>query len=86
MTGVHQTTRHELGIDIFVEVVGTKNDPDYHKHNIGPGKYFPGGSTCEFRGKTIPCMVRWSKKGGMASIILTDCLLTINEQELFPRL
>eukprot|EP00978_Attheya_sp_CCMP212_P006142 scaffold13838_cov51-Attheya_sp.AAC.1 len=85
MTGVQQTTRHELGIDIFAEVVGTENDPDYHKNNIGPGKRFQGGPTCEFRGKTIPCMVRWSKKGGMTSEILTDCLRTMDEQELFPR-
>jgi len=86
MTGVQQKTEHEIGIDILADMVGTIDDPDYYDNNIGPGKRFPGGPTCEFRGKKVPCMVRWSKKGGITSEILTDCLRTMDELELFPRI
>jgi hypothetical protein len=85
MTGVQQKTTHEIGIDITAKVIGTEDDPDCHKNNIGPGKHFPGGPTCElFNGKEVPCMVQWSKKGGITSEIPTDYLRTMDELELFP--
>eukprot|EP00978_Attheya_sp_CCMP212_P026409 scaffold86813_cov51-Attheya_sp.AAC.1 len=85
MTGVQQKTVHEIGIDMLADCEGTVDDPDYYENNIGPGKRFPGGPTCEFRGKTVPCMICWSKKGGVTSEILADFLRTMDELELFPR-
>jgi hypothetical protein len=31
--------------------------------NIGKGKLYPGGPTCEFKNKIIPCMVEFSPGG-----------------------
>eukprot|EP00956_Cyclotella_meneghiniana_P019536 scaffold33473_cov55-Cyclotella_meneghiniana.AAC.2 len=41
----------KLGIDHTVE-----NGNIIFEANIGPGKYFPGGPTCTYRGKTVPCL------------------------------
>ena len=44
---------------------------------------FPGGPTCEYKGKKLPCMVRWTKSGGMTSKILTEILETMDDIGLF---
>ena len=36
----------------------------------GKGKLFPGGPSCVFKGKVVPCFTRWSESGGMSSTIL----------------
>ena len=41
----------EVGIDISIEPEGDPEDPDFFLKNSGPGKYFPGGPVCHFRGK-----------------------------------
>ena len=55
------------------------------QENSGPGKMFPGGPTCVFNGKEVPCMVRYSKGGGMTTTILTDMFKTFEELKLFDR-
>ena len=56
----------------------------FSKKNSGVGKQFPGGPTCRFRGKDVPCFCRWSKKGGITAEILKDILQTFDEYDLFP--
>ena len=39
---------------------------------------FPGGPVCEFKGKQIPTMIRYSEKGSITGEILTDILRTLD--------
>ena len=75
----------EVGIDISIEPQGDPEDPDFFLKNSGPGKYFPGGPVCHFKGKNIPPMVRWSESGSITSEILADVLKTLDKLEVFPR-
>ena len=73
----------ESGVDPFHPLYDTfKGNIQYSNYetfqdNYGPGKLFPGGPVCEFEGKRIPTMVRYSEKGSIANEILTDILRTI---------
>ncbi|OEU06566.1 hypothetical protein FRACYDRAFT_254435 [Fragilariopsis cylindrus CCMP1102] len=42
--------------------------------NTGPGKVFPGGPVCSFKGLTIPTIVRRSASGGITPEILIEVL------------
>ena len=67
----------ETGMDIFAEQVGEVSDKDYFANNSGTGKRYPGGPTCDFRGKKVPCLTRWSPKGSITSDILIDVLASL---------
>jgi hypothetical protein len=74
----------ELGLDLEVDAdIGSYSDVDFVKKNTGPGKRFPGGPTCHFRGKEIPCFVRFQEKGGMTGEILLDIFKTLDYYKLF---
>ena len=49
------------------------------KKNSGPGKKYPGGPTCKFKGKAVPCLVRWTEKGSITSAIMVDILRTLEK-------
>jgi hypothetical protein len=49
-------------------------DPAVQAANMGPGKAFPGGPTCHFRGKDVPCFVAANAHGGIDETILTGIL------------
>ena len=53
----------ETGLDLMAETIGSAIDDNFFEKNSGKGKKFPGGPTCKFEGKQIPCLCRWSKKG-----------------------
>jgi hypothetical protein len=53
--------------------------------NFGAGKYFPGGPTCTYLGKEIPCATYITESGGINSDILVDVLRTLDELDVFPR-
>jgi len=66
IAGIQQNLNVESEIDPFVtETLRDATDKDYFDRNFGTGKLFPGGPTCTFLGKDIPCMVRWSPKGSI---------------------
>ena len=77
--------KYELGVDPRAEVVGDLDDEDFVVKNMGDGMLFPGGPTCTYNGKKIPCMCRWSPKGSITSEILTDILRTLDAIEVFDR-
>ena len=52
---------------------------------MGKRKLFPGGPSCVFKGKVVPCFTRWSESGGMSSTILKDFFETIDHFKLLPR-
>lgn len=69
-----ETPRMEVmsGVDVFDRVYGDPRDADYVSKNSGPGRKYPMGPTCKFRGVDVPCFVRFSTSGGITSSILTD--------------
>ena len=54
-TGTRPLALCETGLDLLAETVGNVSDIDFFEKNCGPGKRFPGGPTCRFRGKDVPC-------------------------------
>jgi hypothetical protein len=53
--------------------------------NFGEGKYFPGGLTCTYWEKTIPCMTYITKPGGVSGDILVNILQTLDDLDVFPK-
>ena len=76
------SVEERLGIDIFAKC---RDDDMFGNENYGPGKYFPGGPKCRFRGHEIPCYVTCSPKGSITSTILADMLKWIDGYGVFPR-
>ena len=75
----------EMGINNEATMVGKEGDEDFFENNCGKDKLFPGGPTCEVRGKTVPCFIRWNEKGGMTSTIFKEALEALDHLEVFPR-
>ena len=75
----------KLGIDHTVDPVKDENGNIIFEANIGPGKYFPGGPTCTYHGKTVPCLAYASDSGGITAGILVEILKEFNDLELLPR-
>jgi hypothetical protein len=75
----------KMGIDITKDIEnGTTND-ELFKKNYGEGKLMPGGPTCWFNGKDIPCFVGCSPKSCIAPEILRALLEVLDEYEVFDR-
>ena len=53
--------------------------------NMGPGKAFPGGPTCEFNGNEIPAFVTHSESGGITSEILVEVLEHLDHHKAASR-
>ena len=56
------STITETELDLNAETIGSLSDEGFFAEYSGPGKRFPGGTTCNFRGMYIPCLCRWSTK------------------------
>ena len=84
LKGTSEDGSVEVGLDEFAQIEGKKEDSDFIIKNSGPGKMFPGGPQCTYRGKHIPCLVRWSEKGSMTPSILRDVLSELDRNNLFP--
>ena len=86
IAGVQEALNVESGINPFViETYVDTSDVDYFDKNFGPGKLFPGGLTCKFNNKEIPCMVWWTPKGSIISQILAEVLKHIDSFDAFDR-
>ena len=72
-----------MGIDPRAEEVGSVLDDYYIVKNCGEGKRLPGGPTCTYRGKDIPCICQWIPKGSMTSEILNTIVHTLHVLEIF---
>ena len=85
IAGVREELSVETGIDPTAKIVGNLTNDDFFDKNFGPGKLYPGGPTCNFKGKEIPCMVRWSPKGSITSPILAEALAHIDSFNVMSR-
>jgi hypothetical protein len=75
-TGIDPNMPHSIVLDDDDELNMLVN-------NIGPGKMFPGGPTCVYKGKTMPCMVRFNEGGGINGTILKEIFETLDKLEVF---
>ena len=73
------------GMDIFAKKIGEESDDDFIQKNTGPGKLFPCGPKCTYRGIEVPCMVACSESGSISSEILVQFLTQMDQLNLFPR-
>ena len=62
--GIDPDAPENLGADT-IDLSEDDDGIDLLIHNIGPGKRFPGGPTCYFKGKEIQYMVRFNKGEGI---------------------
>ena len=56
--GNHEQAVVEMEMDVFDPKGGDVRDEDYFGKNSRPNKKIPGGPTCTFQGKDIPCLIR----------------------------
>ena len=75
----------ETGIDVFAKTYGDVSDTNYFERNSSANKRLPGGPTCKFQGKEVPCLTRWSDKGSITSVILVNILGTLDHIGVFDR-
>ena len=73
-----------LGIDLFASLPTNYNM--FSKEYCGPGKYFPSGPKCNFRGHQIPYYITSRPKGSIASEILKNILKYIDNIGVFSRI
>ena len=85
LSGKRENALTEMGINSEADVIGQELSLNFVDRNSGEGKLFPGGPTCHVNGKTIPCFVRWSEKGGITSEILRSALAELDHLNVFPR-
>jgi hypothetical protein len=77
-----------MGVDVECASYKTGSNHTGDKYdnilnNMGPGHQYPGGPTCCYDGKTIPCIVTFNSGGGITAKILTDILRTLDKLEFF---
>jgi hypothetical protein len=70
------------GLDLEAAWIGDETNIEA---NIGKGKRHPGGPTCFFQGKEVPCFATNSENGGITSEILAQCFKRMDNVGLFPR-
>jgi hypothetical protein len=88
LTGKKRNLMVETGIDTNAEIpivgdVEIDGEYEFFKNNFGEGKIFPGGPKCVYKGKDVPCFVRFCDKGGMTGEILTEVFKTLDDLQLF---
>jgi len=74
---------YETGMDQFVEIDGLASEDDFFDKNSGPGKLYPGGPMCTFKGVDVPCMCRWTPKSSIDGSILLDIVKTLDILQVF---
>ena len=84
-SGKREQAIMETGMDMFADQEGNVRDEDFVNKNKGQGKRYPGGPTCVFQGKEIPCLTRWSEKGSITAEILVEILATLDHYGVMDR-
>ena len=69
-----KTMRPEVvtGLDLFATKEGNEEDPDFLEKNTGPGKIYPYGPSCWFKGKEVPCVICNTESGSITSELLVN--------------
>ena len=70
------------GINYSITPILSANGEDIDiEMNVGKGKYYPGGPTCQFNGKKVHGL---SENGGITGDILVAILTYFDAMEVFP--
>ena len=80
---VHQGFDWMADYDGIESIDSSCMDDSFLEQNIGPGGLFPGGPTCTFRGKQIPCYITATPHGGIDAEVLTDMLRTMDHLGIY---
>jgi hypothetical protein len=76
----------ELGVDVMCEEQLNLNEntamSDFMKE-VKRKKILPGGPSCDYKGKQVPCMTVFSEGGGMTGPLLTKIFKTLDTLTLF---
>ena len=51
--------------------------------NLVSDNYFPGGPTCTYKGKKVPCLVDFSGIGGISGHIIVNILNPLDALEMY---
>ena len=51
--------------------------------NVVSGRYHPGGPSCTYKVKKVPCLVEFSEGGGISGHILTNLLRHLDDLKLY---
>ena len=81
--GCKRVPLYETGMDQFADVDGIASEEDFFDRNSGPGKLYPSGPVCTFKGVEAPCMCRWTPKGSIDGSILLDIFKTLDILNIF---
>lgn len=57
-SGISENLLVETGVDFAKSFVSDIDNPRFFEMNFGNNTLLPGGPTCAFRGKEVPCFVR----------------------------
>ena len=76
--GMRENRLNMTGMDLFADVIGDVQDANFFENNSGPGKLYPGGPTCKYKGKDVPCMCRFTPKASIDGEILLDVVCTLD--------
>jgi hypothetical protein len=71
-----------LGLDPTAEWIG---DDDNLEENVGQGKRYPMGPTCEYNGVTVPLFCCCSENESITAELLVGMLATIDGHDVFNR-
>ena len=82
-TGVEHIPLVKPRLDLSVPKFGEVTHPHYFCDNNGPGECFPGGPSCEYKGKHFPCLTWWSKKGNITTGMLCYILDGLDNTQVF---
>jgi hypothetical protein len=74
-----------MGIDIRKDLVQNENKIEFMKQNVGPNSSMPGGPTCTYLGKEVPCFVGASPNASITSEMLAAMLGLMDELQIFDR-
>jgi hypothetical protein len=72
-------------IDALQTVDSNIEDSKFLTANNGDGNFAPGGLTCYINDKEVPYFILQSPHRGITGKLLTQCLMYMNELELFPK-
>ena len=85
IAGIKELYEIETEIDIEADAIGEPSDLVYFEKNRDKNHMFPMGSECVYKGKTIPCLVRWSPIDSITSQILRDAIYTLDHHDIFDQ-
>ena len=83
VTGKEGNSCIRSGVNLEAEEIGNLDVPHFISNNSVPGKKFPGGQQCQYKGKIVPFIVTFQESVIMTGIILKQVLHNLDTLEIF---